>query len=68
MAIHINILHFKVLLGLKIRIDLKNKRQLLDIGLYLSLKLQDYKHFKYKVIIGILRYIILLSHIYKMSI
>ncbi len=39
-------------------INFKDKRQLLDIELYLNLKLWDYKHFKYKVIIITLRYAI----------
>ncbi len=45
--------------------DPKDKRQSLVIELYLSLELQDYKNFKCKVIMNILRYTILPSYIYR---
>ena len=49
------------------RIDPKDKKQLLVIGLYLSLELRDYKNFKCKDVTNTLRYTVPPSDIYKTS-
>jgi len=57
------ILNYYITLGLEMWTDLKDKRQLLAIGSYLSLELWDYKYFKYKVIMDMFLYAILPSYI-----
>ena len=56
-----------IALGLEMWIDLKDKKQSLVKGVYLSLELQDYKNFKYKDVMNMLRRTIPPLDIYRMS-
>ena len=56
-----------IALDLETRIDLKNKKQSLVIGSYLSFELWDYKNFKCKDVINTLKCTISPSNIYKTS-
>ncbi len=60
-------LNLLIVLSLETQTDPKDKMQLLVIELYLNLELRDYKNFKFKIVVNMLRHTTPLFYIYRMN-